>query len=138
MLMEKKKRTGWTKNIPEEYFEEALLQGMIQRIEYDTVDYTNNEKLTKASNVYLPYGYKEEDSNTKYNIFYLMYGWTDMSDEFFQNSHLVNILDYMIQKIDIPPLLVVTPTFDADNQAGQDFARSVEQQNLLPSTLKML
>lgn len=122
-----KERTGWTEDIPREYLTEADHQGHIERIEYDTIDYTNSEEITKVANVYLPYGYNENDTKTKYNIFYLMHGWTDTADGFFSTSNIINILDHMIENKDINPLIVVTPTFDADNQSGQSFGRSVEQ-----------
>lgn len=120
-------RTGWTEDIPRDYLQPAKQQGHIERIEYDTIDYTSDEEITKVANVYLPAGYDEKDTKTKYNIFYLMHGWTDTADGFFNTSNIVNILDNMIENKDIEPLIVVTPTFDADNMAGQSFSRSVEQ-----------
>lgn len=55
-----------------------------------------------------------------------MHGWRMTAGDFFQYSDLKNILDHMISNGDIDPLIVVTPTFDAEN-ASQDFNRSEEE-----------
>ena len=44
-----------------------------------------------------------------------MHGWTMTAGDFFQSSQndIVNMLDNMIEKGDIPPVIVVCVTFDA-------------------------
>lgn len=122
-------RTGWTKDVPIKYLNDAENKGHIERIEYETVDYTKDKKETiiKPANVYLPYGYNANDTEKKYDILYLMHGWTDTADGYFKRSNIKNILDNMIENNDISPLIVVTPTFDADNKEGQDWTRSVQE-----------
>ena len=48
-----------------------------------------------------------------------MHGWTMTAGDFFQSSQndIVNMLDNMIEKGDIPPVIVVCVTFDAQNQS---------------------
>jgi len=116
-------RTGWAQNIPEFYKCKAKKQGKVEPIEYETIDYTNNRKIIKRAEVYLPFGY---DENEKYNVFYLMHGWTGHAGDFFEYSNILNILDNMIFNKDINPLIVVAPTFDAENK-GQGWQRSVEE-----------
>ena len=47
-------------------------------ITYDSRDYTDAARpvIQKTAYVYLPYGYDETDSDTRYDILYLMHGWT--------------------------------------------------------------
>ena len=116
-------RTGWAENIPPEYKRKAGKQGKVEHIEYETTDYTNSRKIIKQAEVYLPFGY---DENEKYNVFYLMHGWTGHAGDFFEYSNILNILDNMISNGDIDPLIVVAPTFDAENR-GQGWQRSVEE-----------
>lgn len=116
-------QSGWAESIPPSYKLKAKNQGKLEIAEYETVDYTNNYKITKPAAVYLPYNYDESE---KYNVFYLMHGWTGFAGDFFQYSNIINILDNMIYNKDIEPLIVVAPTFDAENQP-QNWSRSVEE-----------
>ena len=47
------------------------------------------KKITKSAVVYLPFGY---DENEKYNVYYLMHGWTGHAGDFFEHSNILNIL----------------------------------------------
>ena len=118
-------RTGWAKDIPSSYKNSSTKKGSIEKVKYETIDYTNNKKITKQAVVYLPYGY-DKNSDKKYNIFYLMHGWSGHAGDFFEYSNIINILDNMIENKDIEPLIVVSATFDAENK-GQDWSRSVEE-----------
>lgn len=116
-------RTGWAKDIPNRYKSKSTEQGKLENISYETIDYTNNQKITKQAVVYLPYGYNK---SKQYNIYYLMHGWTGYAGDFFEYSNIVNILDNMIENKDIEPLIVVAATFDSEN-IGQDWGRSTEE-----------
>lgn len=120
-------QTEYTTNVPEEYFSEADQQGTVERITYETKDYTkeSDEAVIKPAYVYLPYGYSEEE---QYDIVYLMHGWTMTAEDYFyaDESRIVNLLDNMIENKDIDPMIVVSATFDSENQA-QDFSRSVAE-----------
>ena len=102
------------KAVPDEYRADAAQQGTIETLEYTAANLqggTDNKKL----NVYLPYGYDPKDTSKKYNVLYLMHGGGENENLIFggpgQNKEMKKILDNMIAKGDIEPLIVVTPTF---------------------------
>lgn len=116
-----------TTQVPPAYFEEAQQQGQVITVQYETSDYTASQqaRIVKPALVYLPYGYDENDTASQYNILYLMHGWGMTANDFFQEgqSDLINILDNMIEQGDIPPLIVVSASFDLEN-SPQSFSRS--------------
>ena len=101
--------------LPSEYRSVSEEQGTIETLQY-TTDNLSNGKDNKKLHVYLPYGYNESDTSTKYNVLYLMHGGGENEDLLFggpgQNRELKKIIDNMIAKGDIEPLIVVTPTFN--------------------------
>ena len=107
------------KPVPEEYLTEAENQGTLTTIQYETIDRAGDgSKLEKEAMVYLPYGYDETDADTRYDIVYLMHGWTGNNSIFFQyddSNALKNTLDHMIENGDVKPFILVTPTFDRNN-----------------------
>ncbi|MGM0216854.1 alpha/beta hydrolase [Enterococcus sp. AZ109] len=120
---------GYTEAVPNNYLAPAENQGEVVRINYDTYNYADggDKMINKPANVYLPYGYDEND-NTQYNIFYFMHGWTGNADSFFsaENGATKNILDHLIANGEMVPTIVVAATFDEFNE-GADFSRSVEE-----------
>ena len=101
------------KFLPEEYRIESKEQGTIQSLEYKVENLEN--KNYKHLNLYLPYGYDATDKNKKYNVLYLMHGGGEDENLLFggpgENTELKNILDNMIARGDMEPIIVVTPTF---------------------------
>ena len=84
--------------------------GTVEELVYDTKAYgTDDRAVQKRALVYLPYGY---DEATPYNILYLMHGTGD-DENYWLSTHSYNktMLDNMIARGDIDPLIVVTPTF---------------------------
>ncbi len=71
-----------THPVPNQYFSEATEQGQVVRIEYESKDYTRDDRpaTRKPAYVYLPYGY---DESRQYDVVYLMHGWTER-----QRKHL--------------------------------------------------
>lgn len=100
--------------VPGEYRSQCNKPGSIERLEY-YADNLNGGKDLKKLNVYLPYGYDPSDKNKKYNVLYLMHGGGENENLLFggpgENKELKKIIDNMIEKGDIEPLIVVTPTF---------------------------
>lgn len=102
------------KFLPEEYRIKNEKQGRIESLEYkvENLDGSNN---MKHLNVYLPYGYDDTNKNKKYNVLYIMHGGGEDENLLFggpgKNTELKNILDNMISKGDIEPIIVATPTF---------------------------
>ncbi len=102
--------------IPEEYNEKAPAaahQGTFERIKYNTETYDEGESVAmeKEAWVYLPYGY---DKSKKYNVLYLMHGGGENMHTWFKRNDYTgntNMVDNMIEKGVIDPLIIVTPTF---------------------------
>lgn len=107
--------------IPEEYLETSTQPGSVVRIDYETNTYDEaNRSMGKYAYVYLPYGYDEEDDETRYNIFYVMHGWTGDAEMYLGGENgdrpLKRILDHLIENGDMEPMIVVTPSYYQDNQ----------------------
>ena len=84
--------------------------GTVEELVYQTKAYgTDGRDVEKSALVYLPYGY---DESRQYNILYLMHGTGD-DQYYWLRTHEYNkiMLDNMIERGDIEPLIVVTPTF---------------------------
>lgn len=100
--------------VPGEYRQLCSKPGSIERIEY-YADNLDGGKDLKRLNVYLPYGYDPADKDRKYNVLYLMHGGGENENLLFggpgENKELKKIIDNMIEKGDIEPFIVVTPTF---------------------------
>lgn len=70
-----------TTPVPSGYFQAAAQKGTVEVVEYESKDYTGSTAPThKPAYVYLPYGY---DSSKKYDIIYLIHGWTGNAQGYF-------------------------------------------------------
>ena len=120
-------QTGYTVAVPEAYHKAASRQGAVTRLDYKSRDYVRDSApVTKTAYVYTPWGYDENDSDTRYNILYLMHGWTGHAGEYFEYGGVKNLFDRMIENGDIPPLIVVSPSFYNEN-SSTDFGSSIEE-----------
>ena len=132
-------QTEYISAVPEEYFAPSDHPGQVVEITYDSRDYTDTAEpaIPKTAYVYLPYGYDEADQETRYDVLYLMHGWTMTAGDFFDTaqSGIVSMLDHMVENGDIPPVIVVCATFDAQNQS-QGFSRSVEELSVFHRDLR--
>ena len=136
------KQTGYTDAVPQEYMEASSEPGKVVRIDYDSKDYAGSGSVvTKSAYVYTPYGYDENDNDTRYDILYLMHGWGGYAGDYFDYSNIKEVLDNMIEKGDTDPLIVVLATFYNEKSNG-DFGNSVSElrafhsdfeQNLMPA-----
>ena len=121
----------YTSSVPSEFFQVASQQGTVELLEYDSKDYTSSARPTthKPTYVYLPYGY---DPTQKYDVIYLLHGWTGVAQEYFlgrsgnSRTSLVNIFDNLIQKGLTKPFIAVSPTWDKDNQS-KDWGESTRE-----------
>lgn len=93
-------QTEYISAVPEEYFAPSDHPGQVVEITYNSRDYTDAARpvIQKTAYVYLPYGYDETDSDTRYDILYLMHGWTMTAGGFFDptRSGIVPMLDHFI------------------------------------------
>ena len=121
----------YTTPVPSEFFQVASQQGTVELLEYDSKDYTSSARpaTLKPAYVYLPYGY---DPTQKYDIIYLLHGWTGVAQEYFlgrsgnSRTSLVNIFDNLIQRGLTKPFIAVSPTWDKDNQS-KDWGESTRE-----------
>lgn len=89
-------------------------EGRLEKIDYETKAYaTDNRSVKKSAYVYLPYGY---DEAKQYNILYLLHGTGD-DEEYWLKKFAYNktMVDNLIYRKDIEPLIIVTPTFYVEN-----------------------
>ena len=120
-------QTGWSTAVPADYKKASSKQGTIERFDYDSKDYAGNgEAVKKTAYVYLPYGYDESDTETRYDILYLMHGWGGHAGEYFEYGSVKDIIDNLIEKGDISPLIVVSATFYNEN-SSDDFSESISE-----------
>lgn len=66
------------------------------------------EDIIKKCNIYLPAGYDSNDSSVRYDVLYLLHGVGGDRNEWL-SGNIQNILDNLIDKGDIDPLIVVFP-----------------------------
>lgn len=107
-------QTGMTQPVPAEYLGTAAHQGSVVSIDYDSKDYVRDgSDVTKTAYVYLPYGYDDADTETRYDIIYLMHGWGGREGEYFfmGDGSIKNMLDHLIENGEIPPIIAVSATF---------------------------
>ncbi|MBQ2139326.1 MAG: hypothetical protein II432_07960, partial [Erysipelotrichaceae bacterium] len=98
-------QTGYTAAVPSSYKTASDHPGTVTRLDYDSKDYVGDESaITKTAYVYTPYGYDENDEDTRYNIVYLMHGWGGHADEYFEYISPKNVFDHLIENSDIPPV----------------------------------
>ena len=135
-------QTGYTTAVPSSYKAASDHPGTVTRLDYDSKDYVRNgAPITKTAYVYTPYGYDENDEETRYNIIYLMHGWGGHAGEYFEYTSTKNVFDHLIENGDIPPAIIVSATFYNDNSdtgfSGsiaefRQFHRDFEE-NLMPA-----
>lgn len=107
-------QTGWTTAVPAAYAAQSTHPGTVEELVYDTKDYAGNgADIQKKAYVYLPYGYDPDDAETRYDIIYLMHGWDGAAGEYFymDNGAIRTMLDQMIERGDIKPVIAVSATF---------------------------
>ncbi|MBR4718559.1 MAG: hypothetical protein IKP09_10920, partial [Lentisphaeria bacterium] len=106
------------KEMPQEYNNPNEKSGKVVSFKYKTRDNSKegSADIEKTALIYLPAGYDEKDTKTQYNILYLMHGGGGNENQYFggegRNSQMKNVLDNMIAKGDIKPIIVVTPTYN--------------------------
>ena len=98
--------------VPDGYYSTADQQGTLENFTYDTKYYIGNgSSIQSSATVYLPYGYDQADSTTRYNILYLQHGaYGDERTWMYEyGDRFKNMIDHMIEDKLIPPLIIVMP-----------------------------
>lgn len=117
-----------TTPVPADCFQPAADQGTVELLQYESKDYTQADRPAthKPAYIYLPYGY---DASKKYDIIYLLHGWTGTAEQYFGQENLPqmkNLFDNMIARGLTKPFIAVSPTWDKDNRA-KDWAESTRE-----------
>ena len=125
--MAETEQTGYTTSVPAAYKAASSQPGTVEELTYDSLDYVRDEApVRKTAFVYLPYGYDANDTETRYNIVYLMHGWGGHAGEYFDYTATKNVFDHMIENGYIEPMIFVSATFYNEN-SDTDFSSSIEE-----------
>ncbi len=94
--------------------------GSVVSFQYETKNHQSDDETVyqKSALVYLPACYDENDTETKYNVLYLMHGGSD-SPQWFLGlkggcSRITRMLDSMIEKGEIEPLIICAVSYYTD------------------------
>lgn len=117
-----------TTPVPSAYFQPAAEQGRVELMHYDAKDYTRADRpaTRKPAYIYLPYGY---DAAKKYDIIYLLHGWTGTAEDYFGRpgmQQMKHLFDNLIAQGRTRPFIAVSPTWDKDNRA-KDWGESTRE-----------
>jgi len=85
--------------------------GTVVRLDYVTSQY--GDPVTHWANVYLPYGYDENDAE-RYHIIYFFHGTNETQDAFIADDRAKNAVDNMIEVGLADPFIMVFPTYYYD------------------------
>ncbi len=95
----------------------SLPQGTVVKFTYETKNHLSSSDAIyeKYALVYLPASYDENDTETKYNVLYLMHGGSD-SPEWYLNgegksSSLAKILDTLIARGEMEPVIICAVSY---------------------------
>ena len=109
--------------VPDGYYSKATQQGTLEAFTYDTKDYIGDgEAMQSQATIYLPYGYDQNDTDTKYNILYLQHGayGNERTWMYEYGNNFKNMIDNMIEDKLIPPLIIVMPYLPSGNDWYHD------------------
>ena len=124
--------------IPADYQQTAQQRGRVVRLDYTTTSYATGQTTSRYAYVYLPYGY-DADQQQRYNVLYLMHGGGGSEETYFggegQESTLKCVADNMIERGDIRPCIIVTPSFYLPDDGNTSVSNSAEAVREFPSEL---
>lgn len=109
--------------VPGGYYDEADHQGTLEAFAYNTRDYVGDGgAVVREATVYLPYGYDQNDTQTRYDILYLQHGaYGDERTWMYEyGDSFKNMIDHMIEDGSIPPLIIVMPYLPSGNSWYHD------------------
>ncbi len=109
--------------VPGGYYDEAEHQGTLEAFAYSTRDYLGDGgAIQREATVYLPYGYNQNDTQTRYDILYLQHGaYGDERTWMYEyGDDFKNMIDHMIEDGSIPPLIIVMPYLASGNSWYHD------------------
>lgn len=104
--------------VTDNYLQPASQQGKVVQFDYTSYTYdAENRSMNKYAYVYVPYGY--DTSDEKYDVFYVMHGHTGDVTTFIGDlddpRDMKNVLDNLIEKGEMKPMLIVFASYYHDN-----------------------
>ncbi len=105
-----------THSIPDLFLSPVSIGGgCVQSIPYQMTNPDNLQKTTKSAFVYFPHGFSP---NQDWDVLYLIHGWTENNSYFLNDKNCVlkTLLDNLIVQNVCRPFIVVSPTWDIDNE----------------------
>jgi len=103
--------TIFEENLDLELYPEKV--GTVERVEYTTDVYEDGVTYPKYCNVYLPYGYDQNDKSKKYNVLYYQHGNT-CDPEIFSEAENKHYMDALFATGDVEPCIIVSTTYYFD------------------------
>ena len=102
--------------LPIKFYEQSDKPGKILTFAYGTTLYGWQQSMVKTAKIYLPYGYDQYDTETKYNVILLIHGggdnkncWLETVYEYpFATFTMRDIYDNMIKYHEADPFIVVS------------------------------
>lgn len=124
--------------IPSDYQQTATQRGRVVRMDYTTTSYATGQTVNRYAYVYLPYGY-DTDMQRRYNVLYLMHGGGGSEETYFsgegRESTLKRVADNMIERGDMRPCIIVTPSFYLPDDGNTSVSNSAEAVREFPKEL---
>lgn len=110
-------RAVWA--VPDALSQPCAQGGTVETLTYQTRAYaTDSREVEKTAHVYLPAGY---DPEGQYNILYLLHGTGDNEAAWLlEHSENKDMVDQLIARGVIEPLIIVTPTFYVEDDCAGD------------------
>jgi len=112
------KYTNIIEDIDPLYYTECEHKGKVERIDYHT-SFLGRE-MDKYAFVYTPYDYDPEKA---YEILYLIHGGLEYAEKYLyengEGNKLKRAVDHMIDRGDIAPVIIVTPSEYPDNKVPE-------------------
>lgn len=93
--------------------------GTIERLDYTTDVYGDGKTYEKYVNVYLPYGYDQNDTAARYNVLYFQHG-NKLNNDYFKDEKYKNWMDNCFASGKVDPVILVFTSYymvDADEAA---------------------
>lgn len=98
----------------EGYEEPCEHQGKLVKLQY-VIDDLYEKPYKHYVRVYVPYGY-DENGTERYPVIYFMHGDKCNQEKILGDKTVVNVFDHMIENGDMPPCIIVTPTYYYDQR----------------------
>jgi len=98
-------------------FDNPAPKGSVANFTYETKNHRADDGKTyqKSALVYLPPNYDENDTETKYNVLYLMHGGGDSPEWFLGKNGALRVfnrmMDYMIYSGEIEPMIICAVSY---------------------------